>query len=484
MASWLDHDRDAASKTVAGVTTSVTPARRALEPDARRCRSAGTGSASASTGDAVAKQLFDSDAARVALPGARPDAGPARRPHDRPVHDGRRATRRSWPSGSSPSSRSPPRDEAKPPAAAGGRPDRHVGRADRVRGERLDATRLHLRQRGQRHRRRAPGRLRRRATSRARSTATPSASAATTPSRTATRSATRSRARSTGDEMAGDAGHGRVPERALHGEAATPAAGPERMTLARRSASPCAAPALSARRRRARPSRSTTCCSRGGHVIDPKNGLSAVRDVAIAGGKIAAVAERIDPAEAFKVGRRLGPLRHARAHRHARPRLRGHRREGLVRGRQQRLPRRLHAARRRHDRRRRRLLGLAQLRGLQGPRHRPLAHARPRLPQHRRQRHARREVRAGPRRHGRRSPTAEMALQHKGLIVGIKTAHYEGPEWTPVERAVEAGTIAGHPGAWSTSARTSPSGRSPSSSRRSCGPATSTPTCTRACAAS
>src|SRR6266849_8994015 len=26
-------------------------------------------------------------------------------------------------------------------------------------------------------------------------------------------------------------------------------------------------------------------------------------------------------------------------------------------------------------------------------------------------------------------PTAEMALSHKGLIIGIKTAHYAGPEW-------------------------------------------------------
>jgi dihydroorotase len=42
-------------------------------------------------------------------------------------------------------------------------------------------------------------------------------------------------------------------------------------------------------------------------------------------------------------------------------------------------------------------------------------------------------------------PTAEMALQHKGLIIGIKTAHYSGPEFTPVERAVEAGTLAGIP---------------------------------------
>ena len=43
-------------------------------------------------------------------------------------------------------------------------------------------------------------------------------------------------------------------------------------------------------------------------------------------------------------------------------------------------------------------------------------------------------------------PTAEMALRHKGLIVGIKTAHYAGPEWTPVERAVEAGTHGEHSG--------------------------------------
>ena len=42
-------------------------------------------------------------------------------------------------------------------------------------------------------------------------------------------------------------------------------------------------------------------------------------------------------------------------------------------------------------------------------------------------------------------PTAEMALRHKGLIVGVKTAHYAGPEWKPVEQAVEAGTIANIP---------------------------------------
>ena len=39
----------------------------------------------------------------------------------------------------------------------------------------------------------------------------------------------------------------------------------------------------------------------GGHVIDAKNKISAIRDVAIRDGKIAAVAPRIDPAQALKV---------------------------------------------------------------------------------------------------------------------------------------------------------------------------------------
>lgn len=42
-------------------------------------------------------------------------------------------------------------------------------------------------------------------------------------------------------------------------------------------------------------------------------------------------------------------------------------------------------------------------------------------------------------------PTADMALKYKGLIVGVKSAHYSGPEWAPFERAVEAGKIANIP---------------------------------------
>jgi dihydroorotase len=35
-----------------------------------------------------------------------------------------------------------------------------------------------------------------------------------------------------------------------------------------------------------------------------------------------------------------------------------------------------------------------------------------------------------------------LALANRDTIVGIKVAHYRGPDWTPVERGVEAGTIA------------------------------------------
>ncbi len=42
-------------------------------------------------------------------------------------------------------------------------------------------------------------------------------------------------------------------------------------------------------------------------------------------------------------------------------------------------------------------------------------------------------------------PTAAMALKHKGLIIGVKTAHFAGPEWKPYEQAVKAGTEANIP---------------------------------------
>src|SRR5438105_5102612 len=39
-------------------------------------------------------------------------------------------------------------------------------------------------------------------------------------------------------------------------------------------------------------------------------------------------------------------------------------------------------------------------------------------------------------------PTADIALKYKGIIIGIKSAHFNGPEWTPYINAEEVGKIA------------------------------------------
>lgn len=38
--------------------------------------------------------------------------------------------------------------------------------------------------------------------------------------------------------------------------------------------------------------------------------------------------------------------------------------------------------------------------------------------------------------------TGETALKYPGVVVGIKSAHFEGPEWFPYDQAIKAGTIA------------------------------------------
>ncbi len=43
------------------------------------------------------------------------------------------------------------------------------------------------------------------------------------------------------------------------------------------------------------------------------------------------------------------------------------------------------------------------------------------------------------------APTAEMAAKHKGLIVGIKSAHFAGAGWAPYERAAAVGKQVGIP---------------------------------------
>jgi dihydroorotase len=179
-------------------------------------------------------------------------------------------------------------------------------------------------------------------------------------------------------------------------------------------------------------------------VIDPKNNLSAVRDVAIAEGKIAAVAASIDPKDAFKVidvkGLYVTPgLIDIHTHVYT-----GTGEKGSYAGDNSVYPdgftlrvgvttivdaggagwRNFPDFKDRViDRSRTRVLALINIvgNGMRGSKfENDLA-----------------DMEA--------KPTAEMALKYKGVIVGVKTAHYAGPEWAPVERAVEAGTIADVP---------------------------------------
>lgn len=182
----------------------------------------------------------------------------------------------------------------------------------------------------------------------------------------------------------------------------------------------------------------------GGHLIDAKNKISAVRDVGIRDGKVAAVAEHIDPAQAFKLvnvhGLYVTPgLIDIHVHVYA-----GTGEPGSYAGDNSVYPDgftfrvgvttvadagcagwknfedfKHHVI----DRSKTRVLAFLNIvgAGMRGPKFENiLADMDPK-------------------------PAAEMALKHKGLIIGIKSAHYEGPEWTPIENAVAAGTEANIP---------------------------------------
>jgi dihydroorotase len=183
---------------------------------------------------------------------------------------------------------------------------------------------------------------------------------------------------------------------------------------------------------------------RGGHVIDPKNGTSAVRDVAIRGGKIAAVAPAIEPAKASKVVKVAGlyvtpGLVDIHVHVYAGT---GERRsyagdssvypDGFT------LRSGVTAV---AD------AGCAGWRNLEDFKQRIIDRARTHV-------YVFLNIVGGGMRGVRTEqnvadmdpkPAAEMALKHKGLIVGIKTAHFMGKDFTAVDRAVEAGTIADIP---------------------------------------
>jgi dihydroorotase len=179
----------------------------------------------------------------------------------------------------------------------------------------------------------------------------------------------------------------------------------------------------------------------GGHVIDPKNHLSVVRDVAIRDGRIAAIEQHIDPNSALKTvdvsGLYVTPgLVDIHVHVYA-----STGEQNSYAGDNSVFPDgftfragvttvadagcagyRNFEDFKKHiiDRSKTRVLAFLNIvgAGMRGPKYEDnLADMQP-------------------------EPAAEMAKRYPGLIVGIKTAHYSGPEWTPVENAVKAGTEA------------------------------------------
>lgn len=182
----------------------------------------------------------------------------------------------------------------------------------------------------------------------------------------------------------------------------------------------------------------------GGHVVDAKNHLSAERDVAIRDGKIAAIVEHIPASSALKTvdvsGLYVTPgLIDIHVHVYASPGERNSYagdngvwpdgftlRSGVTTvadagssGCRNFEDFKDHII----DRSKTRVLAFLNIvgAGMRGPKYEDnLADMQP-------------------------EPAADMAKRYPGLIVGIKTAHYSGPEWTPVEHAVEAGTLANIP---------------------------------------
>src|SRR5437667_455490 len=183
---------------------------------------------------------------------------------------------------------------------------------------------------------------------------------------------------------------------------------------------------------------------KGGHVVDGKNKINAVRDVAIKDGKIAEVAARVDPAKAHKVvnvgGLYVMPgLVDIHVHVYA-----GTGQRGAYSGDNSVYPDgfTLRAGvttvvdagssgwrnfpdfkDRVIDRSKTRVLALLNIvgKGMGGGA----------IEQDVSDMDA--------------TATADQAKKYKDTVVGVKTAHFQGPEWVAVERAVEAGKMANIP---------------------------------------
>jgi dihydroorotase len=183
---------------------------------------------------------------------------------------------------------------------------------------------------------------------------------------------------------------------------------------------------------------------KGGHVIDPKNGIDAVRDVAIKGGTIAAVDANIDPASAARTidvkglyvtpglvdihvhvfsttlvpdawagdssvrpddfSFRTGVTTMVDAGSSGRRNFESFRQTVI-------------------DRAKTRVFALINVAGLGMMTNLVEQHPSDMEP----------------------AEIAKIAKKHKDVVVGIKSAHYEAPDWVSVDRAIEAGNLTGLP---------------------------------------
>ena len=184
---------------------------------------------------------------------------------------------------------------------------------------------------------------------------------------------------------------------------------------------------------------------KGGHVIDPKNGVDGVMDVAIADGKVAAVAASIDASQAARVvdvaGLHVVPgLIDLHAHVFIGTTPDRYLSDGDVA-----VPADTHSFR----------SGQTTLVDVGGPGWRNLAQFRTQIVDRSRTRVLTFLNIVG---HGMRGEpweqdlgdmdaklTAQRIAANRDIVVGIKVAHYRGSEWEPVTRAVEAGRRADVP---------------------------------------
>lgn len=182
---------------------------------------------------------------------------------------------------------------------------------------------------------------------------------------------------------------------------------------------------------------------KGGHVIDPKNNLSATRDVAISGGKIVAVRENLPVDRAAKVvdvsGLYVTPgLIDLHAHVYAGTGI-----PGVLTGDSSVYPDPFSFR-----------SGCTTLVDVGSSGHRNFEDFKDRVIDRAKTRVLvlLNVAGGGMGVDGEDDPAdmepekiAAMAKKYPEIIVGIKTAHYSGPEWVSVERAVEAGNLADIP---------------------------------------